>query len=319
MMHVLKSDCPGGSLRTAALALSILVSGACTDADRLGPTTEATATTTSASPAAAVAPGIVFASSRMSPSQLNSVHTGVWAPSTPSAVLSYLSQVRAKGGRAVIVLVGDGVPRNGDNTFNLALWKSALDRYRGINFNSYISDGTLVAHRLMDEPHFESRWGNKVVPQAVVEEAAKYSKQLWPTLPTMVSSPPNWLAAAPVTYTHLDAGLAMFRSKTSSTPSRWVAQQAARAKEKGLGMFAGLNVLDGGDGSSGWRGTQPRTWQMSAKEVRSYGSALLAESRVCGFFMWRYASEYYNRADVKSAMADLSGLARNHARTPCRQ
>ncbi|MBA3260750.1 MAG: hypothetical protein H0T68_14955, partial [Gemmatimonadales bacterium] len=304
---------------TGALALSILLSGACADADRLGPTAEATAAPTAAAPAAVVLPGVVFASSKMEPSQLNSVHTGVWAPSTPSQVLSYLSAVRAKGGRAVIVLVGDGVPRNSDNTFNLARWKSALDRYRGVDFSSYIADGTLLAHRLIDEPHFASRWGDKVVPQTVVEEAAKYSKQLWPTLPTMVSSPPNWLAAALVTYTHLDAGLALFRSKTSSSPSRWVALQASKAKQKGLGMFAGLNVLDGGDGSSGWRGTQPGTWQMSASEVRSYGSALLAENHVCGFFMWRYASEYYNRADVKSAMTDLSGLARNHVKTSCRQ
>jgi hypothetical protein len=111
----------------------------------------------------------------------------------------------------------------------------------------------------------------------------------------------------------------MFRSKTSSSPTDWIAQQVKRAKSKGLGLVAGLNVLDGGDGSSGIRGTQPRTWAMSAAELRKFGSALLSQSHVCAFAMWRYSSTYYTRADVKSAMADLSAQARSHARTSCRQ
>lgn len=134
-----------------------------------------------------------------------------------------------------------------------------------------------------------------------------------------MSAPANWLASAPVTYVHLDAGWAVFRSKTSSSPAAWAAQQVKRAKSKRLGLVAGLNVLDGGNGSSGIRGTQPRTWAMSAAELRKYGSAVLSQSHVCAFSMWRYSASYYNRADVKSALADLSAQARRHAKTSCRQ
>jgi hypothetical protein len=35
--------------------------------------------------------------------------------------------------------------------------------------------------------------------------------------------------------------------------------------------------------------------------------------------MWRYSDSYYNRADVKSAMAELSAKAKSHAKTSCRQ
>ena len=194
-----------------------------------------------------------------------------------------------------------------------------MDRFRNINFDSYIADGTIVAHFLVDEPHFDGRWGGQVIPQATLEEAAKHSKLRWPNLLTVVNAPANWLASAPVTYVHLDAGWAMFRSKTSSSPGGYAAQQVKRAKSKGLGLVAGLNVLDGGDGSSGIRGTQPRTWAMSAAELREYGSALLAQSYVCAFSMWRFSDSYYNRADVKSAMAELSAKARSHASTSCRQ
>jgi hypothetical protein len=84
----------------------------------------------------------------------------------------------------------------------------------------------------------------------------------------------------------------------------------------------GLNVLDGGNGSSGIKGTYSGHWAMSANELRSYGTALLNQSYSCGFFNWTYnyfGPTYYNRSDIKSAMLDLSNKARAHVRTSCRQ
>jgi hypothetical protein len=293
---------------------------ACVDEERLGPTAMADPVAAPDNTAAAVLPGIVFASAAMTASQINSVHTGLVESPTPSGLLSFLSQVRAKGGRVLIKLAGgESTYKNADGTFNLTKWKTGVDRYRNIDFNSYIADGTIVGHFLLDEPHFAGRWGDKTIPQATVEAAAQHSKQRWPNMPTLVSAPANWLASVPVTYVYLDAGWAMFRSKTSSSPTDWIAQQVRRAKSKGLGLVAGLNVLDGGNGSSGIRGTQPRTWAMSAAELKRYGSALLSQSYVCAFAMWRYSATYYGRTDVKSAMADLSAQARSHARTSCRQ
>jgi hypothetical protein len=320
MGQAFKSDRRSGCVRTAALGISMLVMVGCADGDRLGPTAGADPVSGPDNTAAAALSGIVFASSALTVSQLNSVHTGLVEAPTPSGLLSFLSQVRAKGGRVLLKLAGgEGTYRNADGTFNLTKWKSGVDRFRNIDFSSYVADGTIVGHFLVDEPHFASRWGDKAIPQATVEAAAKHSKQRWPNLPTIVNSPANWLASVPVTYVSLDAGWAMFRAKTSTSPANWAALQVNKAKSKGLGLVAGLNVLDGGDGSSGIRGTQPRTWAMSAAELRKYGSALLSQSYVCAFSMWRYSGSYYGRSDVKSAMADLSAQARSHAKTSCRQ
>jgi hypothetical protein len=320
MSHAFRSDGRSGWFGSAALGISMVVMVSCADGDRLGPTAGADPVSGPDNTAAAALPGIVFASSALTVSQLNSVHTGLVEAPTPSGLLSFLSQVRAKGGRVLIKLAGgESTYRNADGTFNLTKWKSGVDRFRNIDFSSYVADGTIVGHFLVDEPHFASRWGDKAIPQATVEAAAKHSKQRWPNLPTIVNSPANWLASVPVTYVYLDAGWAMFRAKTSTSPANWAALQVNKAKSKGLGLVAGLNVLDGGDGSSGIRGTQPRTWAMSAAELRKYGSALLSQSYVCAFSMWRYSGSYYGRSDVKSAMADLSAQARSHARTPCRQ
>jgi hypothetical protein len=320
MSHELKSDRRGGWFRTVSLGAFLMVTVACADADRLGPTAGADPASGPDNTAAATQPGIVFSSSALTVSQINSVHTGMVEAPTPSGLLSFLSQLRAKGGRVLIKLAGgESTYRNSDGTFNLTKWKAGVDRFRTIDFSSYVADGTIVGHFLVDEPHFASRWGDQGIPQATVEAAAKHSKLRWPNMPTLVNAPANWLAAVPVTYVYLDAGWAMFRAKTSSSPTTWATLQVNKAKSKGLGLVAGLNVLDGGDGSSGLRGTQPNTWAMSAAELRKYGSALLSPSYVCAFSMWRYSASYYGRADVKSAMADLSAKAKSHARTSCRQ
>jgi hypothetical protein len=326
MIYVLKSRRIGGTL-AGVLAVSLVALPACNTAERLSPPTEAG---TPENPAGsldnasdfvvtAVAPGIAFASFGLTPAQIGTVHTGSVPWTDPSVLLSLLSQFRAKGGRVIIQLQGsEKYSRNADGTFNLTKWKSMVDRYKSVNFSSYINDGTIVGHYLIDEPQYPSRWGGKVIPQATVEAMAKYSKQLWPTMITMVNAPPRWLAAAPVTYTYLDAAWALYIAGYGST-SYWIGKEVAAAKTKGLGVVVALNVLDGGNGSSGIHGTYGTKWSMSASELRSYGSALLTPTYGCGFVMWKYTSSYYSRTDIKSAMTALSTQSKSHVKTSCRQ
>ena len=307
------------SLRAGVLGLSLVLAGACGETDGTGPSGNEPL---AEPPALAVTSpaGIVFASFGLSPSQLGTVHTGIVGPSTPSALRDYLSQVRSRGGRVLIKLSGgDKAVKNDDGTFNLTKWKAAVDRFRKVDFATYVNDGTIVGHFLIDEPHFPSRWGGKTIPHATLEEAAKYSRSIWPGMPTIVSAPANWLANTTVTYTHLDAAWANYRATASASPATWISNQVKKAKSKGLGLVAGLNVLDGGDGSSGFSGNYPKKWAMSASELRTYGSALLAQSHVCAFAMWEYRSAYYDRPDIKSAMGELAAKARSHAKTSCRQ
>jgi hypothetical protein len=313
--------------RAAALALSILAFTACNASDRLDPGSQAFPSDPALA-TAAIPPGIVFASFNLQLTQLDSVHTGTILGGTPTGLLSSLSQVKSRRGRVLLRFYNEGAVRNADNTFNLEKWKAQVARfkYANVNFSSYVTDGTVIGHFIVDEPHFQSRWGNKVIPQATVEAMAKYSKQLWPNLVTVVSAPPTWLASAvpTLTYINLDAGWGTFYGKSGANPKTWIASQVAAAQKKGLGMIAGMNVLDGGNGSSGFHGNYPNAWAMSATELRTYGSALMdqtttAGAYICGFTMWKYTSAYYGRADIKSAMAELSRKAKNHVRTSCKK
>jgi hypothetical protein len=268
-----------------------------------------------------VGSGIVFGSMNMPNSSLNTIHTG-WmqgGPLSPENIISQLSGARTKSGRVVIKLCKgrDEYVKNADGTFSLSKWKSLVARYKNVNIGPYISDGTIIGHYLVDEPQRAARWGGKIISPATLEEMAMYSKQLWPGMTTVVRVVPSWLASSSVNFTYLDAGWAQYTAGKGNA-STWVTAEAAAAKRRGLGLVVGLNVLDGGNGSSNIRGYTAGKWAMSASELRSYGTAMLTEDHACGFFMWTHNLTYYGRSDIKSAMADVSAKARAHVRTSCR-
>ena len=265
-------------------------------------------------------PGIVFASAGMRNEDLDKVHTG-WkngGPLDPSNILKWLSGARAKNGRAVVKLSKghDRYVTNSNGTFNVSKWKALVAAYRNVNLDPYIADGTIVGHMLIDEPHRAAKWGGKAISHATLEEMAKFSKQLWPRMPTLVRVEPSWLGQARFTYKYVDAGWTQYTAGKGDA-KRWVESEAAAAKREGLGLVVGLNVTDGGNGSSGIRGESSGKWAMSASELKGYGTAMLSSSHACAFVMRSFDESYYGRSDIERAMADLSAQARNHARTSC--
>ena len=267
-------------------------------------------------------PGIVFASFSMSNAYLDKVHTGWMSGGSldPSNIISNLSGARARGGRVVIKLCKgrDKYVKNSDGTFSLTKWKALVSRYKSVNLQPYITDGTIIGHYLIDEPPRPQRGGGQGISQKTLEEMARFSKQLWPGMPAIVRVAPSWLASSSIQYRYVDAGWTQYTSNKGNAAS-WVAADAAAAKRKGLGLVVGLNVLDGGNGSSKIRGFTSGKWAMSASEIRSYGNAMLGESLACAFFNWTHDQTFYARSDIRSAMADVSARAKAHSRTSCRQ
>jgi hypothetical protein len=349
-----KHRLPGGARHRLLIAASLVLAGACGSEEQLSPSAEsptAVAPTDSISPAdssaapldstlgspdslppsggaatlaAGTQPGIVFGSQGMRPEDLNSIHTGTWAGGavSPDNVIAFLSAVRSKGGRAIIKMsMGDDkYVKNPDGTFSLTKWKGLVDRFRRVNLGPFISDGTLLGHFLIDEPGRAAKWGGKIISHATIEAMAQYSKNIWPTMATFARVTPSWLATSPIIYRALDAGWLQYAADKGDV-TKLVSAEVAKAKLKGLGLIVGLNILDGGNGSSGVRGWIKTRWAMSASEIRSYGTALLNQTHACGFYNWTYqyhGPQYYARTDIKSALTELSNKAKAHARTSCR-
>jgi hypothetical protein len=272
--------------------------------------------------AGGAAPGIVFGTFDLDLAWLGTLHTGALRLPTPYTMPIELATARARGARLVLRLSGSDIRvKNADGTFSFSKWKARLDGFKAVNFSSYINDGTIVGHYLVDEPYIPGRWGGKGISQATVEQMAQYSKQLWPNMITFVRAPPSWLAGSTMTYRYLDAAWAQYASYYGD-PTKWITAEVAKARLKGLGLMVGANVLDGGNGTSRIPGTLSGKYSMSATELRNYGNALLNQTYACGWFNWsfRYTGKtYLSRTDIKSAMTALSNKAKAHVKTSCRQ
>ena len=70
--------------------------------------------------------------------------------------------------------------------FSLTKWKARIDRYDNVNFDAYVKDGTLIGHYLIDEPNDPANWNGQTISGTTLDEMARYSKQKWPNLPTIV-------------------------------------------------------------------------------------------------------------------------------------
>jgi hypothetical protein len=263
------------------------------------------------------APGIAFGAFDMPPSMMGSKFTGIARASGPYDILCTLATARRAGARIIVRMSGgDTYFRNPDRTLNLEKWKARIDRYKRVNLQPFIDDGTLIGHYILDEPHNGNTWKN-FVPFETIEAMARYSKELWPDLTTVVRAYPDWLSDATFQWQYLDAAWAQYSGRKGEV-KQWMKDQSAYARSEGFGLIVGLNFLNGGDESSGIKGSREGSYAMSAKQVREWGAVLAADTHACAFYSWKYTSSYFDRSDVESALDEVSSKAKNRERQSCK-
>jgi hypothetical protein len=274
---------------------------------------------------AGIGRGIPFGEFGVPPEQFRAPYTGAVLSASRSRVGSVLKAARAGKLRLVLNLAGSGDHySNPDGTFNLEVWKSRIDTYRDVDFSPYVTEGLVLAHFLLDEPRAFKTWGGQQVSRADIEEMAWYSKSIWPTLPTAVRVAPGWLLVGDTTYQSLDIAWAQWAGPyhgagSGLTPEQFRDESVAQAKQLGLGLIFGMNYLDGGDGSSGIRGTpdHPEWWQMSAAEVVNVGTVLAQAPYSCAFLSWRYEPAFANHPEVRAALDSIAVVAATRGGTSC--
>ncbi len=234
--------------------------------------------------------------------------------SHPWHVIADLDSARRVGARVMLGMVGsERRVRGSDGHFSLAKWKHRLDRFRGIDLSSYIEDGTVIGHYIMDEPHDRSNWAGETVSLADIDAMAKYSKEIWPTVPTIIRGWPDFLKG--YEYKYLDAAWAQYSDRFGDI-DKFISDNVRDARASGLGLVVGLNLLAGG-GRSGLKGYLSTGSAMTASQVRQWGGKLLDEQYICAFISWRFDEDYYSRSDIKEALGDLSEKARARPNKSC--
>jgi hypothetical protein len=256
--------------------------------------------------ASAFAGGIPFGNFAQPISQLGSIYNGAHENSTPTGLLKELQASKARGGKVILAL--SGAPRyyvDGAGNFSLTKWKERVNRFRNVNFRSYIEDGTIVGHYLIDEPNDAANWNGREVSAGTVEEMARYSKSLWPTMVTIVRAEPKHMGT---NHRYLDAAWAQYLYRRGNV-NEYIKDVVGDAQRRGLALVVGMNVLKGGS---------PHGTRMTASEVESWGSALLSSSYPCAFINWEYNSDYHNSSSIRSAMSSLRRKAENRSTKSCR-
>ena len=314
----------GGRFRALLLVALSFAFGACDGTDHLTNLPDESAPATVAPAAAApialfasssARAGIPFGAMHVPNDNYGGAVTGALRSLDPSTLVANLQAARQAGVRVIVSFVGAANNyQNKNQTFSLDKWKARLNPYKGVDFSSYINDGTIIGHYILDEPHDPSNWGGTVVTPATVDEMARYSKQLWPTMPVIIRGWPDFLKG--YTYHYLDAAWAQYSARKGPIAD-FVRNNVRDAKASGLALVVGLNVLDGGTKASGIRGNSSGHYAMNGSQLNTWGSALLADDYPCAFITWKWNASYMGRSDVKSAMASLSQKAQQHASSSC--
>lgn len=253
-------------------------------------------------------------------------HTATMSPDY--AVHQLLPMVQAAGLHVTLRLTGDHhhyTTPSGD--FSLSAWQATLSRWEGAELAPFIADGTLAGHMLLDDiENFEG-----TDPSAAdLDAMAQASKALWPGLMTFVRQQATDMPAPKGgTYLHVDAVVNQYKSWEGEVQG-YAARQAAAATALDLAVINGMNIADGGDGSSGQPGWRPGKFAMSADEIRRYGAAL-ASVPECGMFLnWEYdaqeawsdgtvGSTYFDQPALRAALVSVGEQVHRHPPVPLRR
>ena len=254
--------------------------------------------------------------SLLPPSALGPSFTALVADAHPPTLMAKLEAARRTNSRVLLTFAGSSTLFRDSNGFNLAMWKRQVDKFRGYDLSSYIADGTLMGHFIMDEPNDPSNWFGHTVSLSDVDEMARYSKEIWPDLPAIIRGWPWYLKG--YNYKYLDAAWAQYAVRLGSIDD-FIAEHVRDAKASGLALVVGLNVLTGGGKDEGMPGYHNDRFAMNASQVRTWGNVLLDEPYACAFFMFQYHEDYFNRPDIQAVMAELSRKAQARPNRPCRR
>ena len=224
---------------------------------------------------------------------------------SPGSIVRELKAIRARGGRVVVAFSGSPKYYRENGHFSFEKWKSRVKRFKGINLSQFIQDGTIIGHYLIDEPNDPANWRGRPVSPATLEQMAKYSKQLWPRMPTIVRVEPGYLGR---NHHYLDAAWAQYLHRKGPVES-FLRRNVSAAQDRRLGLVVGLNVLKGGS---------PNGTRMTASEVKKWGSALLNSSYPCAFISWTYNRSYLSSRGVGDAMRALRHKAESRSARSCR-
>lgn len=232
-------------------------------------------------------------------------------------VNTLLPMVRDAGLKVTLRMTPGHSSYSTNGNFDLALWKSYLSTWQNSGIQEFIDDGTLVGHMLLDD--IDDFTGTDPTA-ADLDEMARFSQEILPGLMAFVRCQATKM---PVPengqYIYVDAVVNQYKASEGPVET-YVANQLSKAQSLGVDIINGMNICDGGDGSSGQQGWRSDKFAMTAEEIVNYGEVLMSVPDLKLFLMWEYdgeevwpdgtiGSDYFDQPDLQAALSYLGDYA----------
>jgi len=231
-------------------------------------------------------------------------------------VNTLLPLVRSAGMKVTLRMSGGHSDYTTSGNFDLDKWKEKIAVWEDSGVQEFIDDGTLAGHMILDDIR---NFANYDPVAADLDEMARYSQEIMPGLLTFVrQQATNMPTPDGGQYTYVDAVVNQYKASEGDV-NEYAANQADKAAELGVAIINGLNICDGGDGSSGQVGWRADKFAMTAEEIAEYGEVLINVEGILMFLMWEYdsieewsdgsiGSDYFDQDDFVSAFFGLSQI-----------
>ncbi len=259
------------------------------------------------------------------------LNTMILAGWTPDNAVSRLAAFAAAGKRVLPSLSNvRGNWTNSNGTFNYEMWKTWTARFRGSVWTAmlpYVANGTIPIFHMIDEPFCSQCFGGQGIPPAVVDDMARLMKGWYPGAEVLIRVSAMQMRGYQWRYVdgcycqyNARAGGVDFTAGNSTNIDTYIAQNIAAAKSMSLRLTWGLNVINGGNGTSGITGDNRggvQLWAMSPTEVRTYGLKMVTACRAGtgeGIGHWLlpdtseygYTPVYYTQPGMVQAFVDVA-------------
>lgn len=241
--------------------------------------------------------GIPFGAWAIPPDMIGPLYSG--GVLSGPAPYRQLDEVKARRGQVVLYLARNKSRENG--VISVSAVQRFLDTWPDIS--SYIKDGTVWGIIVSDDITGKHIWGPGAPYYPQIDSIAKLVTDRWPEARTIVRAPPTgmtypwkWVSWAWAQYSN---------APRNGDVTSYRDRELAKAHSLGLCLVFGLNLINGGNGSSGIG--EHRRHLMSGAEILEYFSALLPYTPLA--FYWQYRPEVESKPDIRDALAKVRAMA----------
>ena len=223
-----------------------------------------------------------------------------------------LDEVRSRKGQVVLYLARKK-SQDEDGVISVAAARRFLEDWPDIT--PYIKDGTVWGIMVSDDITGKRIWGPDAPYYPQIDSIAQIVKERWPEVRTIVRAPATQMNYP---WKYVEWAWAQYNNAPRNGEVKsYRDREIAKADQLGLCVAFGLNVVNGGNGSSGKGGERGgRRFQMTPAEVLEYYAALLPYTPVA--FYWEYRPQLEEDPEMRAAMQKVRAWADTMPRPTCR-